>query len=426
MATRLLLTFGVVFLVGRTVSTEVVSDDNVALGKPAFQTSTWGPGEPSRAVDGRTSPRMDAGSCTHTAGHPGEDNPTWWVDLGQSYAVDSVVIFNRMDSWSERLNPFNILIGDSDQVSTNPQCGGDHQIDLAKPFISVSCQGMRGRFVAVRLPGSSRILTLCEVRVFAGGNVALGKPAFQTSTYVDGGAANRAVDGRSITNFHSRTCTHTKQEDNPAWWVDLGQPYVIESVVIVNRQDCCSERLNPFNILIGDSDQVSTNPQCGGDHQIGLTQPSISVSCPGMRGRYVAVRLPGSSRILTLCEVRVFTVNAAGEHQTLTISCSAGQTMKLVTSREVCNDDSETCDSPSSLEVEYTCAAEAPARRGLEDHEVDSNKERLAEEARGLLQLLRGKQDENALRRREFGGHDVARDSESTEEYDVDDADFTK
>ncbi|XP_035677405.1 fucolectin-1-like [Branchiostoma floridae] len=184
MATRLLLTFGVVFLVGRTVSTEVVSDDNVALGKPAFQTSTWGPGEPSRAVDGRTSSRMDAGSCTHTAGHPGEDNPTWWVDLGQSYAVDSVVIFNRMDSWSERLNPFNILIGDSDQVSTNPQCGGDHQIDLAKPFISVSCQGMRGRFVAVRLPGPSRILTLCEVRVFAGSASTSGKLVVRVSVGV--------------------------------------------------------------------------------------------------------------------------------------------------------------------------------------------------------------------------------------------------
>ncbi|XP_035676003.1 ZP domain-containing protein-like [Branchiostoma floridae] len=70
--------------------------------------------------------------------------------------------------------------------------------------------------------------------------------------------------------------------------------------------DCCSERLNPFNIHIGDSDQVSTNPQCGGDLQIDVSHPSISVSCPGMRGRYVGVRLPGSSRILALCEVQVF------------------------------------------------------------------------------------------------------------------------
>ncbi|XP_078692960.1 uncharacterized protein LOC144922783 [Branchiostoma floridae x Branchiostoma belcheri] len=81
---------------------------------------------------------------------------------------------------------------------------------------------------------------------------------------------------------------------------------MIDRVVIFNRRDCCSERLNPFNIHIGDSDQVSTNPKCGGDHRIALNQPMINVQCQGMKGRYVAVRLPVSSRVLTLCEVQVF------------------------------------------------------------------------------------------------------------------------
>ncbi|XP_078671127.1 uncharacterized protein LOC144911180 isoform X2 [Branchiostoma floridae x Branchiostoma belcheri] len=72
--------------------------------------------------------------------------------------------------------------------------------------------------------------------------------------------------------------------------------------------DCCSERLNPFNIHIGDSDQVSTNPRCGGDHQIDITKPAIVIPCRWMAGRYVGVRLTGPSRILTLCEVQVITV----------------------------------------------------------------------------------------------------------------------
>ncbi|XP_019626698.1 PREDICTED: uncharacterized protein LOC109471781 [Branchiostoma belcheri] len=58
------------------------------------------------------------------------------------------------------------------------------------------------------------------------------------------------------------------------------------TVVIFNRMDCCSERLNPFNIHIGDSDQVSENPKCGGDHHIGMGRPSITVSCQGMKGRH--------------------------------------------------------------------------------------------------------------------------------------------
>ncbi|XP_078603366.1 uncharacterized protein LOC144877331 [Branchiostoma floridae x Branchiostoma japonicum] len=138
---------------------------NVALGKTAFQTSNREPA--SVAVDGNIATNYDAGSCTHTVGDYGEDNPTWWVDLGQSYVIDRLVIFNRQDCCSERLNPFNIYIGDSDQVSTNPRCGGDHQIDVNQPSISVSCQGMKGRYVGVSLPGSSRILTLCEVQVFS-------------------------------------------------------------------------------------------------------------------------------------------------------------------------------------------------------------------------------------------------------------------
>ncbi|XP_035676015.1 pentraxin fusion protein-like [Branchiostoma floridae] len=137
--------------------------------------------------------------------------------------IYSVVIFNRQDCCSERLNPFNIHIGDSDQVSTNPQCGGDLQIDVSHPSISVSCPGMRGRYVGVRLPGSSRILALCEVQVFPGVNVALGKPTFQTSTAVLG-EASRAIDTLAD------SCSHTNVhgEANPAWWVDLGQSYVID------------------------------------------------------------------------------------------------------------------------------------------------------------------------------------------------------
>ncbi|CAH1239457.1 CLEC10A [Branchiostoma lanceolatum] len=147
--------------VNRLIHKKVV---NVALGKAANQTSTHGPGAASRAVDGDTNTTFDAGTCTHTQE---EDNPTWWVDLGQSYTVERVVIFNRQDNSAERLNPFNIHIGDSDQVNENLQCGGDHEIDVDEASISVSCHGMRGRYVAIDLPGPRRTLTLCEVKVFS-------------------------------------------------------------------------------------------------------------------------------------------------------------------------------------------------------------------------------------------------------------------
>ncbi|KAI8514163.1 hypothetical protein Bbelb_084870 [Branchiostoma belcheri] len=163
----------------------------------------------------------------------------------------------------------------------------------------------------------SHRLTIEEVLLpEAGVNVALGKTAVQSSICssthgchgnipVD---ASRAVDGNTASDYHDGSCTHTTEEDNPSWWVDLGQPYAIGRVTIFNRMDCCPERLNPFNIHIGDSDQVRENPRCGDDHQLYVKWPSISVSCQGMKGRYVGVRLPGCRRVLSLCEVQVFSV----------------------------------------------------------------------------------------------------------------------
>ncbi|XP_035657357.1 deleted in malignant brain tumors 1 protein-like [Branchiostoma floridae] len=150
-------------------------------------------------------------------------------------------------------------------------------------------------------------------------NVAQGKTAYQTSTkgYFRfwEREARLAVDGNTNGDWwgNSCTCTRTEDEDNPAWWVDLGQSYVINSVVIFNRLDCCSDRLNPFNIHIGGSSTVTSNPKCGGDHRIDLSQPSISVSCQGMTGRYVGVRLIGFPRVMSLCEVQVFSTGPITE-----------------------------------------------------------------------------------------------------------------
>ncbi|XP_066270910.1 uncharacterized protein [Branchiostoma lanceolatum] len=571
--------------------TSPLPDFNVAQGKTAFQSSTWRGMHAGLAVDGNTAGHFKEDSCTHTAKRV--NGPSWWVDLGQSYNIGRVVIFNRQDCCEERLNPFNIHIGDSNQVTSNPKCGGDHQIDLSQSSITISCPGMTGRYVGVSLPGSARTMTLCEVQVFAerspehfpdgytkwrgiyykvfstrksfsesaarcredggtlamprddetnaflislyqsvstsawfglhdqreegqfewidgtalgeysswgegepnnayGGedcahyrtlsdktgwndspcsrpksficqivpacdnpqplgmesgsipddsitasasksftnrapfhgrlnapfnrfwvpkpnkrigewlqvdvgeikrvmgtilqgsgrtwgawvrsyklqfsedgicwttygsekvfpgntnadspvtnlldyavdaryvrfvvqswnyyiamrveilvckpdfNIAQGKTAAQSSTQ-SGMVAGLAVDGNTAGDYYENTCTHTGQWVNePRWRVDLGQSYTIGRVVIFNRQDCCAERLNPFNIYIGDSSRVTSNPKCGGDHRIDLNQPSITISCQGMTGRYVGVRLPGSARTMTLCEVQVF------------------------------------------------------------------------------------------------------------------------
>ena len=97
---------------------------------------------------------------------------------------------------------------------------------------------IRGRFVRVELPGASRILSLAEVQVFEGQqNVALAGTATQSATDYEGEAL-RAIDGNTNGEyFAANSTTHTRQQDDPWWEVDLGADRTIERIVIWNRMD---------------------------------------------------------------------------------------------------------------------------------------------------------------------------------------------
>ncbi|KAL3868045.1 hypothetical protein ACJMK2_040884, partial [Sinanodonta woodiana] len=79
-------------------------------------------------------------------------------------------------------------------------------------------------------------------------NVALGKPANQSSTYIgnshwsdtDGFPydASLAVDGKVETNFHNNSCSNTAAGKSSAWWeLDLENLYFITTITIYQRSD---------------------------------------------------------------------------------------------------------------------------------------------------------------------------------------------
>ena len=71
-------------------------------------------------------------------------------------------------------------------------------------------------------------------------NVALNKPATQSTYYSYHGRPENVVDGNKDTSIFQ--CTHTANIDtNPdRWWrVDLKGMFEIHTVVITNRGDCC-------------------------------------------------------------------------------------------------------------------------------------------------------------------------------------------
>uniref|UniRef100_H3A9M8 Fucolectin tachylectin-4 pentraxin-1 domain-containing protein n=1 Tax=Latimeria chalumnae TaxID=7897 RepID=H3A9M8_LATCH len=106
------------------------------------------------------------------------------------------------------------------------------------------------------------------------------------------------------------SCSHTRAEDDPWWRLDLLKPRTIISVVLTNRQDCCSRRLRGVHVRVGKSlrKKSNTNFECVHEHLVTSPGATVRFCCYGMTGRYVIVFIPNRRGFLSLCEVEVFGV----------------------------------------------------------------------------------------------------------------------
>jgi hypothetical protein len=111
----------------------------------------------------------------------------------------------------------------------------------------------KARYIRVDLPNKTEILSLAEVEVMSGGkNVALGKPATQSSVQYDG-VAGRAVDGNRNGHYGlALSTTHTAPDREPWWEVDLGNSYNIEEVLLWNRTEAAPDRLRGVRVQLLD------------------------------------------------------------------------------------------------------------------------------------------------------------------------------
>jgi len=135
-----------------------------------------------------------------------------------------------------------------------------------------------------------------------------GCPASSSTTDI-GGDANRAVDGNTNGDWEGESCIHTAFENNPWWRVDLGTSRLISSVRVHNRNDCCSERLDGFQVFIGDSSNCAANSLCTSVPAAG--SGATDVRC-WTSGRYVCVVIPGDNKVLNFCEVEVLSQETSG------------------------------------------------------------------------------------------------------------------
>lgn len=81
-------------------------------------------------------------------------------------------------------------------------------------------------------------------------------PATQSSTYENYFWASRANDGNVNPNMDDGSCSHTNFNYEPWARFDMLDVKGIRTVVLINRLDCCSERLKGYRIFATNS----TNP----------------------------------------------------------------------------------------------------------------------------------------------------------------------
>ncbi|MEX1208150.1 MAG: discoidin domain-containing protein [Acidimicrobiia bacterium] len=144
-------------------------------------------------------------------------------------------------------------------------------------------------------------------------NLALGRPATQSSTtqWQTGTAAGLAVDGNTEGHRDAGSVAMTYRVSEAWWEVDLGKVQNIDHVVLWNRTDCCSERLQKFHVFVSDTpfevkDIKNTQTQPGVSdfyHQDAANRKTV---VPVNRtGRYVRIQLDYFDAVLALAEVEV-------------------------------------------------------------------------------------------------------------------------
>jgi hypothetical protein len=311
---RVVMAFLLLFFTTFTIMAQVpwpkTDPNNIALYKPARQSSTFEAGHANRALDGNTSGDWWKRTVTHTNE---TENPWWEVDLLQEYDISAITIYNRTDGATDRLKDFTIKVTSE---SFNDNNDGVVFVDRQANFTnSKTINGnKRGQYIRIYL-NQRGILSLAEVVVNgkavkqvmpdSDDNLALGKPARQSGDF-DFSTANRANDGDTDGQSNSGSISHTEGVNKAYWEVDLGKNYLIENVRIFNRTDCCQDRLNDFNIWVTNKpkDQNNRNMIPFAANEKKFTELSKNFSGKKI-GRYVRVELNGNN-FLNLAEVQVF------------------------------------------------------------------------------------------------------------------------
>ena len=169
------------------------------------------------------------------------------------------------------------------------------------------------------------IFSFCMVTLADGQqNAAIYGSAKQSSLFERGFAAN-AIDDNTDGRWGQGSVTHTQDENNAWWEVDLGSSFEIENINLWNRTDCCADRLRSFYVFVSDTpiaadaDPEDLENELWNVFRQNFFEGNLQIPV-GQTGRYVRVQQNDRrSLVLSLAEVQVNIVNSTKDFQRIDI-----------------------------------------------------------------------------------------------------------
>ena len=211
-----------------------ISPTNLALNQAANQSSTYGAGVATLAVDGNTS-----GTSPWTADlqHTQTTFQPWWeVDLGQQADIEQINIYNRSDCCQGRIRDFYVLVSneafsptDSLTQLLNSPTVSAHFVEGQIGAVGNIPLTVSGRFVRIQLTNNSQTLHMAEVEVMG---------CFAPSSGTRFSAANEAFDPESVDVRKPQILTFpnpTSREKGMKVWVSIPENQPV-ALVLYNME----------------------------------------------------------------------------------------------------------------------------------------------------------------------------------------------
>ena len=137
------------------------------------------------------------------------------------------------------------------------------------------------------------------------------------------GSPGRAIDGNTSGVWNHGSVTHTTNETQPWWQVELPEVSNIEQIVLHNRTDnCCTARLTDVHVFVSetpfttnDPDELQNIPNVWHRFLPGEQSPGATLNV-NARGQYIRVQLNGNDSgrgTLSLAEVQIYGGNLTQE-----------------------------------------------------------------------------------------------------------------